>query len=394
MTATTQSCDIVIAGGGIAGLTLACLLADTDFSVVLIERNVLSEKAEQTDLRVSAIGRAAMAVFQQCKAWDAMLQDRATAFSDMHVWDSTGAGEIHFDSAELGLDALGYIIENNRIQHALLEQVEAADNIELLCPASIESIQLADSRLVTLDDGNSIECRLLVGADGVNSKIRDVANIDMHTVTYGQKALVCAVDTEYSHRHTAWQIFLPQGPLAFLPLHQDQCSIVWSLPAEQAEQYVAMDESEFTEALQQAFEYKLGAVTLTTARAAFPLQHGHVDQYIQDGLALVGDAAHIIHPLAGQGANLGILDVSELSQILLDARHEKRHWWAQHTLRAYERHRKGENRIMENAMTGFNQLFSNDNAWLSMLRNAGLNMVDHAPFIKQQFMQHAMGVRR
>ncbi len=391
-TAAAKFFDIIINGGGIAGLTLAGLLRDSGLQVAVIERQPLLPLSDEPELRVSAIGRASLAVFERCGALHAMLDARATPFREMHVWDSAGAGEIHFDSAEAGLDTLGYIIENNRIQHALLQSAQAADNVTLLCPAVLEGIQREqDAIQVTLENGECLQARLLVGADGFNSPVRRFAAIDYPLHSYRQKALVCAVATELPHQHTAWQIFLPGGPLAFLPLFasdgRDQCSIVWSLPESEADCLLALDEPDFEQRLQQAFEYRLGDVRLTSPRAAFPLRHGHAAQTAQANLALIGDAAHIIHPLAGQGANLGILDAAELADVIASARGKGRQWWAQHTLRRYERARKGETLMMETAMSGFNLLFSNDNAWLAMLRNAGLNLVDHAPALKQQFMR-------
>jgi 2-octaprenylphenol hydroxylase len=394
----SKKCDIVIVGGGIAGLTLAAVLRESNFSVALVEHKTLPELSTQPELRVSAIGRAAMQVFERCGAASAMLASRATPFREMHVWDSTGAGEIHFDSAEMGLETLGYIMENNRIQHALFDVVQQADNIEMFCPASVESIQREQPGFILqLDNGETLQCQLLVGADGVQSKVRQFAAIEFNPKSYQQKALVCTVTTEYDHQNTAWQIFLPSGPLAFLPMftHADrhQCSIVWSLPDDEAERLLSTDEKSFISELETAFQFRLGAIELVTERATFPLQHGHVNHYVQDGLALIGDAAHIIHPLAGQGANLGILDAQQLATALIEARQADRQWWARHTLRVYERSRKGENMAMETAMSGFNTLFANDNAWLALLRNAGLNLIDHAPFIKQQFMRQVTGAR-
>ena len=388
--------DTVIAGAGIAGLTLAVLLARAGQKVCVVERQLPAAPAEEAELRVSAISRASMEVFRRCGLERSQFGERATAFEQMHVWDASGAGEIHFDSAEMGMDTLGYIIENSRVQRALLDVLEQHDNVELRCPALItDVVRQADAMQVILEDG-VIDARLIVGADGVRSLVREKSGIEFHSSAYGQSGLVCVIANELPHQNTAWQIFLADGPLAFLPMFdvgdRHQCSIVWTLPTETAMLYCELEADAFIERLSEAFQHRLGGLELVSSRSAFPLQHGHVDQYVADGVALIGDAAHVIHPLAGQGANLGILDAAALASTIITARDAGRDWSAVHNLRAYERHRKGENRLMESAMTGFNTLFSNDDQWLAMIRNAGLNIVDQAPFIKQRFMRQAMGI--
>jgi 2-octaprenylphenol hydroxylase len=384
--------DVIIAGGGITGLTLACLLRDTGLRIAVIDQHEPAPCEKEYALRVSAINRASIRVFNAAGAFDRMQQMRVSPFREMHVWDSTGVGQIHFDSAELGLDTLGYIIENNVIQLALLEAVKQADTIDWLCPARIDSLQLAaEVKRVRLVDGGELTAQLVVGADGARSAVRNAMGIELVRKSYQQQAIVCTVATEYDHQQTAWQCFLPTGPLAFLPLADGSCSIVWSLDESRVEQMTALDDGAFAEILEQSFEYRLGAVKTVSARAVFSLGHGHVNQYVQQGLALIGDAAHNIHPLAGQGANLGIMDAACLAEVIADALQAKRQWSALHTLRKYERTRKGDNRLMEAAMTGFKHLFGNDNPLLSEVRNTGLNLVDHAGPIKQLFINQALG---
>lgn len=384
--------DVLIAGGGITGLTLACALEPTGLRIGVIDRNEPDAFQDAYALRVSAINRASLEVFHQVGALERMQQLRVSAFRSMHVWDSTGVGEIHFDAAELGLDALGCIIENNVIQLALLEIVEQSDTIDWLCPAQIESLAVADElKRVELADGGVLTARLLVGADGSRSAVRDAMGIELMRKSYRQQAIVCTVGTQEQHQQTAWQCFLPTGPLAFLPLADGSCSIVWSLDEKQAADVMALDERAFESRLEQAFEYRLGAVELLSERAMFPLGHGHVDRYVQPGVALIGDAAHNIHPLAGQGANLGIMDAACLAGVVAEALGAARQWSAYHTLRKYERSRKGDNRVMEATMTGFKQLFGNDNPLLAELRNTGLTLVDRLPVVKQFFTRQALG---
>ena len=389
---TTRHYDVLIAGGGIAGLTLACALRHTGLRIGVIDRHEPAPFGEAYALRVSAINRASLEVFDEAGALDRMRQLRVSPFREMHVWDSTGVGEIHFDSAELGLDTLGYIIENNVIQLALLEIARQADTIDWLCPAQIESLDIEDGlKQVRLADGGALSADMLVGADGSQSVVRKAMGLELVRKSYQQQAIVCTVATEDDHQQTAWQCFLPTGPLAFLPLADGSCSIVWSLDEKPAEAMMALDEQAFTKQLEEAFEYRLGPVKLVSERAAFPLGHGHVDHYVQPGVALVGDAAHNIHPLAGQGANLGIMDAACLAAVVAEALQANRQWSAYHSLRKYERSRKGDNRIMEATMTAFKQLFGNDNPLLVEVRNTGLNLVDHAPVIKQLFTKQALG---
>ena len=391
MSETIVRYDVLIVGGGMVGLTLANLLNDSGLKIGVVEKFEPKAVTDEIDIRVSAINRASCEIFKAIGVWSEM-SERAGVYRDMHVWDSSGAGMIHFDSAEVGLDALGYIIENTVIQQALQHHAEQAENIDWLCPLSISSIQLADEwQSLSLEDGRTLQAKLIVGADGSHSQVRAAAGIEFERVSYEQQAIVCTVETEQPHDKTAWQCFTPDGPLAFLPLMNGESSIVWSLEESKVDAMMALDEAAFCRALEQAFEYQLGSVKLASARATFPLGHGHVDQYVQNGLALVGDAAHNIHPLAGQGANLGFLDAASLAEVIKQAHTANRQWSALHTLRKYERARKGENRLMESSMTAFKLLFSNDSPLLSTVRNAGLIIVDQAPVIKNQFLRHAMG---
>ena len=385
--------DIVIVGGGIVGLTMANSLLGLNLKVALIERYEPVAVTAEINNRVSAINRAAITFFQQAGIWQHMPPERLSDFLKMHVWDTTGVGQIDFDSAEYGAQALGYIIENNVLQQALRDNLKPSENIDCLCPYAIQSVDLTHSKqFVTLDDGSELSCNLIIGADGGDSIVRQAANIDFQRKTYGQLGVVATVATELPHDKTARQCFLPSGPLAFLPLADGRCSIVWSLDEEQADIVMSLDDDTFSRQLEHAFEFKLGAVASVSPRSAFPLAHGHVNAYVQSGLALIGDAAHTIHPLAGQGANLGIMDALSLADIIKTALEQNRQWYALHTLRGYERQRKGDNLLMEAAMSGFKALFGNQDPLLGTLRNTGLNMVNQLPMVKHQLMQHALGL--
>jgi 2-octaprenylphenol hydroxylase len=400
--------DIAIIGGGIVGLCFANELIASDFSVVIIERNKLKAISQQTSCRVSAINLSALKRFHQTGVLQSSeslspLAQRVCRFEKMFVWDQTGVGQIQFDSAELGVSELGAIIENNVLQQMLLEKVKAADNITYLCPQEITQIdynlvevEQAGSAQVSstlvLSSGKKIQATLLVGADGVDSNVRKAASIQRVRQSYQQQGLVCNVVTSESHQNTAWQCFMPSGPLAFLPLYTGQSSIVWSLDEGKAQQIMALDDQAFKLVLAEASEFRLGEIVEVGKRFLFPLSHGHVSEYVKPGLVLIGDAAHNIHPLAGQGANLGIADAFALAEVICSARKAGRQWAALHTLSKYQRQRKGANQLMELSMTGFKYLFGENNVLLSEIRNAGLSLVDHLPALKYRIIKQALGV--
>lgn len=391
----TKDFDVIIVGGGIVGLTLGCALGSSRLQVAVVDAHEPGDihKGDDYELRVSAISRASQQVFTNLHAWPGMKARRISPFEHMHVWDSTGSGVIHFDAAELGVDALGHIIENKVVQAALLEQLQRLENVHWLCPAEVEHIDYQPNQSVlSLAGGAKMTTRLLVGADGARSRVRDAAEIKLETAAYNQKGVVCVVRSAKHHQFTAWQRFLPTGPLAFLPLADGSCSIVWSASDIEADRLVNMNEDAFCRELEQAFEYTLGTIESIGPRAAFPLVRRHAEAYVKPGLALVGDAAHTIHPLAGQGANLGILDAASLAQVLIEADFNKRDIASFSTLRKFERWRRGENTLMMYSMSGFKNLFSNEMPSLILVRNFGLNLVNGMGPVKHKFMRHAMGL--
>jgi 2-octaprenylphenol hydroxylase len=388
--------DLIIAGGGMVGAALAGALGETDLRIALLEGAPLDRirPGDEPDLRVSAIHRASQRIFAAIGAWDGMTAWRVSPFRDMRVWDATGFGQIHFDSADLGEPLLGWIIENRVIQYALLERVQPLPAVELLCPVTLETAQpLATTGWrVRLHDGREFTTRLLVGADGASSKVRQLAGIETSGWPYDQKAVVGNVRTVEPHQETAWQRFLPTGPLAFLPLHDGRCSIVWSTTPEQTEVLLALDESAFAEALAEAFDQRLGSIIEVGPRSAFPLRLQHAHAYVKPGLALIGDAAHVVHPLAGQGVNLGLLDAATLAEVILDALDTGRDFASFKTLRRYERWRKGDNLLMLGVMDGFKRLFGHSLPPVRLLRNIGLNLTDAAGPLKTLIARRAMGL--
>lgn len=386
--------DIVVAGGGLVGLSLAAMLGRAGFSTALVEARepVLDWPPDSVDLRVYAISRASENLLRDAGAW-AAIEPHVCAYRDMRVWDAGGSGDIHFDSAELGEACLGYIIESRVIEKALLEVIDALPAVQRLCPAAIAGFAEAQGSLaVELDDGRALSAALLVGADGKHSKLRDLAGIHVQVSSYGQQALVAVVRCERDHQETAWQRFLPTGPLAFLPLRDGRCSIVWSATSDEAQRLLALDDAAFREALGDAFDHRLGRVLSVGARALFPLARQHAASSVAPRLALVGDASHVVHPLAGQGVNLGFKDVRELADVVVAARRQGRDIGALSVLRRYERARKGDNLATMFAMDGFKHLFGSRVPPVRWLRNAGLDLVDAAAPVKRLLMRAAMGL--
>jgi 2-octaprenylphenol hydroxylase len=377
------------------GACLACALADTPLRVAVVEAGELPGEAtlEQRDLRVSALTRASERILEHVGAWPYIAQHRLSAFRDMHVWDAGGSGEIHFSSADIGEPTLGYIVENRLIQAALINRLQDVGNVQMFSPVSIASCDWTDEGVtVALDDGRRLTAGLLVGADGARSRVREQAGIPVRGWSYEQTAVVVNVRTEKGHQETAWQRFLPTGPLAYLPLTDNMSAIVWSTSPQQADTLLAMDDEDFRTALGEAFEYRLGKVIESGPRAAFPLRLQHAEAYVRPGLALIGDAAHSIHPLAGQGVNLGLLDVAALAEILLQGASKGRQPGDYEWLRRYERWRKADNLGTMFVMDAFKRVFGNSLPPVKWLRNLGLQITDHSGPIKQKLVRQAMGL--
>ena len=389
----TTDYDVIIVGGGMVGATLAVALAeDSSLSIAVIEAfepKVLTE-LDKPDLRVSALTHASETLFKSLTIWQHLIPSRISTFTNMEVRENT-ASTLHFDSADIGEPLLGHIIENRHIQQACLARCAELKNIDLLCPAKPKS--LSGSSLI-LEDGRTLMANLIVAADGAQSLLRKWANIDLRGWDYDQTAVVCTITTEKPHQTTAWQHFLPEGPLAFLPLSDPyQCSIVWSNSTEEAALLCALGNDEFNRAIHNAFGSKLGEFTHISDRASFPLKLRHAAHYVETGFALVGDAAHTIHPLAGQGVNIGLLDATTLAEVVIDAHQKKRDIGSLHTLNKYQRRRKGDNLAMQMTMDGFKRVFGSDIAPIQWVRRFALQTVNKHSLLKNIFMRQASGHR-
>ncbi len=395
MTEQTTQCECIIVGGGMVGATLACILGEAGVSVLLVDKNPvpLDWSDQGFDLRVSAITRASQRIFESIGAWQPMVDRRVNAYQQMHVWDAGGNGVVHFDCADVAEPALGHIVENRVVQAGLHMRLKSLPSVRYLAPANALDIQVGDDDVcLRLHDGSRYRAHLLVGADGARSWVRSAIGIAAEVTDYGQRAIVATVKTERHHQDTAWQRFLATGPLAFLPMSDGYCSIVWSVSSADAERILNLTEEAFREALTEASEHALGHVLEASPRQAIPLMARHAEHYVLPRIALVGDAAHTIHPLAGQGVNLGLSDVACLGEILLQALHKGQDLGALKVLRPYERWRRGDNALMQTAMTGFKVLFGNEQPVLSQLRNLGLNLVNRTEPAKQFFIRYAMGL--
>lgn len=401
--------DIVISGAGMVGTALACALAPSGLSIQLLEQRSgdlqqwLSEAdagihSDRYDPRVSALNLASVQLLCSLSAWDGVQARRAEPYTDMEVWDGEGSGRIHFSADALHEDCLGYIIENRVILAALHEQLARHPNVELVSGVSLQQLSAPagdGSRELLLSDGRRIHARLLVGADGAESRTRRLAGIASTEWDYNHHAIVTSVRTEQPHAHTCWQRFTEDGPLALLPLaceDERSLSIVWSTSPAHAAELMALDEPGFRAALGRAFEHRLGAITHSDERHSIPLRQRHAHRYVESGLALIGDAAHTIHPLAGQGVNLGFMDAAALADVLLAATGRGENWPSEAVLRRFQRQRRSANLTMAAGMEGFRRLFAPQPPLVRLLRSCGMNLTDRLEPLKQHLVLQAMGL--
>ena len=392
--------DLIIVGAGMVGSALALALEHSGLEILVVDGGPLSVRpfaAEGTfEPRVSALSAASQRILERLGVWDGIAARRVSPYRDMRVWDGSGTGSVHFSAASVHAEVLGHIVENRVVQDALLDRLHDSQ-IGLLGSARLEQLRRSgDGWLLTLADGRELRAPLLVAADGANSAVRRLAGCATREWDYLHHAIVTSVRCERAHQATAWQRFTDDGPLAFLPLarqgDEHWCSIVWSTVPAEAERLMALDDEAFRHELGKAFEWRLGQVTAVDPRLCIPLRQRHAKRYVESGLALIGDAAHSIHPLAGQGVNLGFLDAAVLAEVLLHALQRGEQANDVRVLSRYERRRMPHNLAMMAAMEGFERLFQADPLPLRLLRNSGLNWVDELPDAKALFVRRALGL--
>ena len=395
--------DVIIVGAGMVVSALAFALQNSSLQIMLLDGGPLSVKpfdqAGAFEPRVSALSAASQRILERLNVWPGIAARRASHYGEMQVWDGSGTGQVHFSAASVHAEVLGHIVENRVVQDALLDALYDVD-LGILPNARLEQLRRSgDDWLLTLTDGRELRAPLLIAADGANSAVRRLAGCATREWDYLHHAIVTSVRCAKPHQQTAWQRFTDDGPLAFLPLAgrgaddaEQWCSIVWSVTPSEAERLMALDDAAFRYALGKAFEWRLGEVLEADPRHCIPLRQRHAKRYVEPGLALIGDAAHTIHPLAGQGVNLGFLDAAVLAEVLLHALERGENPADIRVLSRYERRRMPHNLAMMAAMEGFERLFQADPLPLRWLRNSGLNLVDGLNEAKALLVRQALGL--
>ncbi|MBP3984653.1 UbiH/UbiF family hydroxylase [Pseudoxanthomonas helianthi] len=384
--------DAVVVGGGVVGAACALALARQDLRVALVEgREPAPWSAATPDLRVYAFAPDNAALLDDLGAWMSVRDARAFAYRRMRVWDAAGGGELAFDADALGRAQLGWIVENNLLLDRLWSALAPA-GVQIVCPARVAGMEQDEVGVrLTLDDGTRLDANIAIAADGADSTLRERAGLEVSAHDYAQRGVVAFVETEAPNEATAWQRFLPSGPLAFLPFGK-QSSIVWTLPNDEAARVLALDEQAFNRELTAAFGARLGEVRVVSQRAAFPLRRQLAKAYVAGRVLLVGDAAHVVHPLAGQGVNLGLRDVAGLRDAVVDAKSRRADWTSPHRLARWARTRRSENAAAAYTFDGINKLFSTNEMHATLLRGPLLGLAGKLPPLADLLWRRASGL--
>lgn len=386
--------DVVIVGGGMVGAAVGCGLGNSNLKVAVIEQAIPDDFSDDQphDLRVSALSLASKKIMQSVGAWEGVLNRRYCPFRRMRVWET--AGDTEFNSDDIDLPELGYIVENRVTQLALLDKLADYDNVELFAPASIKNINYSASgkTVLLLADGSELQAKVLVAADGGNSRVRQTVGLGVTSWDYNQHAMVIYVETDYGQQDITWQRFVPSGPQAFLPLTGNYGSIVWYNSADEVRRLKNLSAEALISEMTATFPDCLGKIKQVLGVASFPLKRQHAQQYVKAGVALVGDAAHMINPLAGQGVNIGLLDAAALAEVLVEADEKGENIGDVAVLQRYEKMRRNENLRMMTVMDAFYRIFSNNILPMKFFRNLGLGLAERISPLKSKVMRMAIGL--
>jgi len=394
MNNSEKTFDAVIVGGGMVGAAAALGLAKQGLQIALIENEAPAgfDPSAPADLRISAIGCASARFLQKLGAWGSVEKMRSVPYRRLETWEVDGS-EVKFDAQSLGLPELGFMVENRVLQLALWQQFDALTNLTRFCPAKLRHLLQHDDKTwsLQLTTGDLLRAKLVIAADGANSLVRQLAGIGVDGWEYRQHCMLINVETETPDQDVTWQQFFPSGPRAFLPLFGNQASLVWYDSPQRIRYLKTLNMQQLTTEVMQAFPARLGTVKALSA-GAFPLVRRHAQRYVLPGLALVGDAAHTINPLAGQGVNLGYRDVEALLSVLEKARDHDEAWSSEKVLLGFQRQRRLDNLLMQSGMDLFYTAFSNDLPPVKALRNLALMTAQRAGALKTKALKYALGI--
>lgn len=393
--------DVAIVGGGVVGTTAALMMGSLGLQVALVEAALPPRwQADRPDLRVYAFAPDNADRLERLGVWEGIAAARVQPYRHMRVWDSAGGGELRFDADAMGRRELGWIVEHSLLVDRLSQALPGA-GVRVLCPARVDALEQDDDGVrLRLEDGRTLEARIAIAADGPDSTLRALAGLDVERHDYAQRGIVAYVETTRTHDATAWQRFLPGGPLAFLPCADGASdaapgctsSIVWTVGDTEAMRLLALDEPAFNDALTRASCARLGDAAVRSARVGFPLRRQLVQEMMRGRVLVVGDAAHVVHPLAGQGVNLGLRDVTALGDTIAAALAARGDWATPHRLARWARARKSDNAIAAYSYDAINRVFSNDRFAATLLRGRVLGAASRLPPVTRSLWRRAAGL--